>query len=53
MRELTAVEKQWVFEPEALQNTPSSLDGIPLEEELRRRKQTIQNIRSLVLRVNK
>lgn len=50
MRELNPVEKQWLFEPDTLNNLPSSIHGIPLEKELRKRRRTILSIRSLALR---
>ncbi|OCF40406.1 hypothetical protein I317_05773 [Kwoniella heveanensis CBS 569] len=52
MRSLGPVERQWIFSPSALNNAPSRDDGITLEEELRRRAQTINYMRSLALRAN-
>nr|XP_018259435.1 uncharacterized protein I303_08364 [Kwoniella dejecticola CBS 10117]OBR81593.1 hypothetical protein I303_08364 [Kwoniella dejecticola CBS 10117] len=52
MRQLRPVEQQWIFSPSALDNTPSPDDGIPLESELKRRKLTIEYMRSLALRAN-
>ncbi|WWD21321.1 hypothetical protein CI109_105805 [Kwoniella shandongensis] len=50
MRPLRSVEKQWLFTPSALQNTPSLDDGIVLSDELQRRKTAIEYMRSLALR---
>jgi hypothetical protein len=47
MRELTQVEKQWIFTPGALSNTPSASQGYTTEKELQKRKSIIINIRSL------
>ncbi|WVQ92989.1 hypothetical protein IAU59_000052 [Kwoniella sp. CBS 9459] len=52
MRPLRPVEQQWIFAPSALDNTPSRDDGISLEDELQRRAQTINYMRSLALRAN-
>lgn len=50
MRALNPVEKQWIFTPKALEDLPSASHGYPLEKELRKRKRTIEGIRSLALR---
>lgn len=47
MRELTTVEKQWLFTKEGLNKTPSVLGGMISEKELQRRKITINHIRGL------
>ncbi|WWC72861.1 uncharacterized protein I206_106825 [Kwoniella pini CBS 10737] len=52
MRQLRPVEQQWLFSQKALENTPSLDDGISLETELKRRKITIEYMRSLALRAN-
>ncbi|KAK8844024.1 hypothetical protein IAR55_006817 [Kwoniella newhampshirensis] len=52
MRPLRTVEKQWLFTPTALQNTPSLDDGITLHDELQRRKTAIEYMRSLALRAH-
>ena len=50
MRQLTAVEKQWLFEKSALDHTPSRQADISLVDELMRRKEAIEYMRSLALR---
>ncbi|WVR08849.1 hypothetical protein IAU60_005907 [Kwoniella sp. DSM 27419] len=52
MRSLRPVEQQWLFQPSTLLSTPSSQDGIPLTQELEKRRQVIGYMRSLALRVN-
>ncbi|WRT69305.1 uncharacterized protein IL334_006289 [Kwoniella shivajii] len=52
MRHLRPVDKQWLFTASTLGNTPSLDDGIPVETELKRRKTTIEYMRSLALRAN-
>jgi hypothetical protein len=47
MRELTTVEKQWLFSKEDLAKTPSVSIGYTTEKELQKRKSTIHSIRSL------
>jgi hypothetical protein len=47
MRELTIVEKQWLFTKEDLDKTPSVLGGMTSEKELQKRKITINHIRGL------
>jgi hypothetical protein len=47
MRELSVVEKQWIFTPESLGRTPSAAAGFSLEKELLKRKNTIVQIRGL------
>jgi hypothetical protein len=47
MRELTTVEKQWLFSKEDLAKTPSVSIGYTTEKELQKRKSTIYSIRSL------
>jgi hypothetical protein len=47
MRELTVVEKQWLFSKDDLQNTPSVLGGTTPERELQKRKSTIYQVRGL------
>ncbi|WWC90971.1 uncharacterized protein L201_005909 [Kwoniella dendrophila CBS 6074] len=53
MRQLKPTEQQWIFDYSALDNTPSLDDGVTLEEELKKRKVTIEYMRSLALRANK
>jgi hypothetical protein len=50
MRELSAVERQWLFKRSDLDRTPSRKAGISLEDELKRRRATIEFIGSLGLR---
>ncbi|WVF65324.1 hypothetical protein IAT40_000050 [Kwoniella sp. CBS 6097] len=52
MRSLRPVEQQWIFSPSALDNAPSRDDRISLDDELKRRAQTINYMRSLALRAN-
>ena len=47
MRELMTVEKQWLFNKEDLQKTPSVLGGMSSEKELQKRKVAINHIRGL------
>lgn len=47
MRELTTVEKQWLFTKEDLKKTSSVLGGMLPERELQKRKNTILHIRGL------
>lgn len=50
MRPLRPTESQWIFDYSALENSPSSHDGISLQDELERRKNTLCMIRSLAYR---
>jgi len=50
MRILTDTEKQWLFDKSALEHTPSRIAGIPLKEELERRKTVISYVESLLFR---
>ncbi|ORY33031.1 cyclin-like protein [Naematelia encephala] len=51
MRRLADVDQQWYFSRDALDHTPSRQDGMSLDVELQRRKEVIENIRSLAFRV--
>lgn len=50
MRQLSAVEQQWLFKKSDLDRTPSRRAGISYEDELNRRRTTIEYIGSLGLR---
>ena len=50
MRPLTVAESQWIFSRSDFDRTPSRDDGIGFQEELDRRKLTIEYIRSIGLR---
>ncbi|ORX39216.1 cyclin-like protein [Kockovaella imperatae] len=50
MKDLGPAESQWLFTDADLDRTPSRLDGITSEDELRRRKKAIEYVRSIGLR---
>ncbi|EIW66041.1 hypothetical protein TREMEDRAFT_35438 [Tremella mesenterica DSM 1558] len=50
MRTLSGADQQWLFSPRALHQTPSQDEGMTYEQELKRRKTTVEYIRSLAAR---
>ncbi|KAL1407540.1 hypothetical protein Q8F55_006973 [Vanrija albida] len=50
MLPLRQAHEQWLFDPAALDHTPSRADGIDLEHELRGRREAIMIVRSLAMR---
>ncbi|RXK37444.1 hypothetical protein M231_05267 [Tremella mesenterica] len=50
MRTLSGADQQWLFSPRALHQTPSQDEGMTYEQELKRRKTTVEYVRSLAAR---
>lgn len=50
MLPLRRAHQQWLFDPAALDQTPSREDGIDRERELRGRREAIMVVRSLAMR---